>query len=462
MATAAPTTDRALQPSDVFSWYLEHDPLLRVPVVVVVHLDSEPDVTALRARLADAVLRVPQLSEVVVETPLRLAPPRWTHVDDVDLHWHVREVALPPTGGSDALMELARHDATTPFDTHRPLWTVTVVHGVPEGGAALLLRFHHALTDGVGGVALANELFDLERRPHAATSTPSSPAASRPHPVVDALTEEARSAVRSGLTAPLTLARQGTRALLHPRDTASTIASVARTVAPVRRTLSPLLRERGLSRSLHAVDVPFAALHDVAKRQGATVNDAFLTAVARGLRRYHEKQATPLPMIRVTMPIDLRHPDDPPAGNRITLLRFLVPTGGDDVGRNLRGVRLVAQQRRRERSLPHTQGIARALTLLPSGVVGSMLKHVEALVSDVPGPPVPLFAAGAAVTGWHVFGPTTGAALNATLLSYEGTCYIGLNIDRQAVEDPDALATCVREAFDELITWGASDDDVRP
>ena len=444
------TTDRALQPSDVFSWYLERDPLLRVPVVVIVHLDGEPDVAALRSRIRRAVDTVPQLSEVVVEAPLRLAPPRWTHVADVDLDWHVRETSvrsLDPAGG---LLDLAGQDATTPFDVRRPLWTVTVVHDLPDGRAALLLRFHHALTDGVGGIALAAELFDLERHPAPLPPSPVPPT-SRQHPLVDALAEEARSLTRQAVLAPVQLALSGTRAVVHPRRTAETVASVARTVAPALQTLSPLLQQRGLSRSLHTLAVPFDDLHDAAKAHGVTVNDAFLTAVARGLRHHHEKHGVPLPMIRVTMPIDLRAPDDPPGGNRITLLRFPVPTGGHDVARNLRAVRTVAQRRRRERSLPHTQGIARALTLLPSGVVGSMLKHVEALVSNVPGPPVPLYAAGAEVAGWHVFGPTTGAALNATLMSYQGTCFVGLNIDTRAVADPDELAACVQHAFDEIL-----------
>ena len=452
MATVQ-SNDRALQPTDVFSWYLERDPLLRVPVVVVVHLDAEPDVDVLRSRLRDALSTVPLMSDVVVEPPFRLAPPRWAHVDDVDLDWHVSEVAAPSPGDDAAVLDLARHEATTPFDTRRPLWNLTVVHELTGGRAALLLRFHHALTDGVGGVALAAQLFDLERRPAQQSAAPPPLAPGHPHPVVDALVDEARTQVRRAVLGPGALAAQGVHALAHPRDTVATLASVARTVAPVRRTLSPLLRSRGLSRSLHVLEVPFEQMHRVANAQGATVNDAFLTAIARGLRRHHNKHGLPLPSIRVTMPINLRAPDDPPAGNRITLLRFLVPTGDEDVGRNVREVRETAQLIRHERSLPHTQAIARALSLLPSGFVGSMLKHVEAVVSDVPGPPVPLYAAGALVTGLHVFGPTTGAALNATLLSYEGTCFVGLNIDTRAVAQPEELASCVREAFDELLSW---------
>ena len=455
MTTTRDPVERSLRASDAFSWYLERDPLLRIPVVVVVHLGGEPDLTALRGRLAASLDRVPELSQVVVVPPLRLAPPRWSRAAHVDLDWHVREISAPPPGDRAVLLSLARQEATTPFDPERPLWSVTVVRGLEGGGAALVLRFHHALTDGVGGVALAGELFDLVPGPgpsHAAPRDTQEPSA---HPVLRALAEESTGLLRHSLTAPFDLTRQGLHALAHPRASLETLASVARTVAPVRHALSPLMQERGLTRSLHALDVPLDALHATASARGCTVNDALLTAVSHGLGSYHALNNVPLPQVRVTMPVDLRAPDDPPGGNRITLLRFVLPTGHDGVESALRAVHEVAQERRHERSLPHTQAIARTLSLLPSGVVGSMLKRVEAVVSDVPGPPVPLFAAGAPVVGWHVFGPTTGAALNVTLLSYEGTCHLGLNIDSRAVREPEQLAACIGASFEELLALDA-------
>jgi diacylglycerol O-acyltransferase len=455
-STAAPAPDRSLRPSDAFSWYLERDPMLRIPVVVVVLLDKEPDRETLRRRVSDAVRHVPELAQTVFVPPLRLAPPRWTRAASVDLDWHLREVAAAPLYDDAAVLDIARIEATTPFDVQRPLWTVTLVSGLNQGRAALILRFHHALTDGVGGVALATELFDLERTPTLGATPRDLPVPGARHPLRDALSEQALHGLRVAVTTPLAALHMGLAAVRHPRSAWDTVTSVTRTVAPVRTTLSPLLRDRGLPRSLHALEVPFADLHRVAQSQGCTVNDAFLTAVARGLRLHHAAHGLDLPSIRVTMPIDLRAPGDPPAGNRITLMRFTVPTGGADVGASLRAVRAVAQARRGERSLPHTQSIASALNLLPSQVVGSMLKHVEVVASDVPGPPVPLFAAGARVMGWQVFGPTTGAALNATLMSYEGTCFVGLNIDSSAVADPAQLAACVRDGFEELLTWGAT------
>jgi hypothetical protein len=95
--------------------------------------------------------------------------------------------------------------------------------------------------------------------------------------------------------------------------------------------------------------------------------------------------------------------------------------------------------------------VAGVLNLLPSSVIGSMLKHVDFLASDVPGVTVPLYLGGARVLGYHAFGPTTGAAFNATLVSYDGVCAVGCTIDTAAVPDPDRLMACLREGFDEVL-----------
>ena len=92
-----------------------------------------------------------------------------------------------------------------------------------------------------------------------------------------------------------------------------------------------------------------------------------------------------------------------------------------------------------------------ALNLLPPGVVGSMLKHVDFLTSNVPGIDVPLYLTGAEVTGWVPFGPTTGTALNVTLLSYRGTCTLGVTIDTDAVPDADTLVACLRDGMGEVV-----------
>jgi diacylglycerol O-acyltransferase len=104
-----------------------------------------------------------------------------------------------------------------------------------------------------------------------------------------------------------------------------------------------------------------------------------------------------------------------------------------------------------DRSLPFTNAIAGALNLLPRAYIGGMLKHVDFLASNVPGIRVPLYLAGARVNSFYGFGPTIGAALNVTLMSYCDTCFVGVNIDTGAVPDPNVLMDCLRNGFDEVL-----------
>ena len=143
-------------------------------------------------------------------------------------------------------------------------------------------------------------------------------------------------------------------------------------------------------------------------------------------------------------------------GNRITLQRVTVPVAEPDPATRMRMLHRVTEVARSEPSLPVTDTIAEGLNLLPAGYVGGVLKRVDFLASNVPGIPVPVYLADSKITGIFAFGPTIGAALNITLLSYCGTCDIAVNIDLAAVPDPDALLECLHDSFDEILRLGAA------
>ena len=151
------------------------------------------------------------------------------------------------------------------------------------------------------------------------------------------------------------------------------------------------------------------------------------------------------------MPLSIRKDGDPVGGNRITLMRFKVPVGIIDPVERMRDTHNRVEPMKNDRSLPFTDVLAGALNLLPRAYIGGMLKHIDFLASNVPGIPVPLHLSGAGVEGFYAFGPTIGAALNVTLMSYRGTCYVGINIDTGAVPDPDVLMDCMRDGFDEVL-----------
>ena len=116
---------------------------------------------------------------------------------------------------------------------------------------------------------------------------------------------------------------------------------------------------------------------------------------------------------------------------------------------------------RDERSLRFTGAIAGALNLLPRGVIGGMLKHIDFLASDIPGFPFPVYLVGARMERYVAFGPTTGTSVNFSLLSYDGSCCIGISMDTSAIAEPEALVECVRKGFEEVLALGGPHEPAR-
>ncbi len=238
-------------------------------------------------------------------------------------------------------------------------------------------------------------------------------------------------------------------------DTAAMARSVYRTAAPSSSVMSPLMRDRSMTRHLAMTEISLDALKRAAKVADGTVNDAYLAVVTGGLRRYHQCHGTTAEYLRAVIPISLRTAQDTGWGNKITLMRLTVPVGEPDPAARMRLLHRLTEAAREEPSLPVTGAIAGVLNLLPVSYVGGILKHADLVASNVPGVPVPVYVAGSKVTGMFAFGPTIGTSLNTTLVSYAGTCDIGINIDTAAVPDPHVLLTCLQESAAEITSLGA-------
>ena len=154
-----------MRASDAFTWYMERDPALRSTIVVVDWLDRAPEWEVLVDRVDRISRLMPSLRQHIVESPFRLTVPRWAYDPDFDLHWHLSRVAAPRPGTRDAVLELARRAAMTAFDRARPLWEVTLVEGMEGGEAALIIKLHHSLSDGVGAMRMLAIVADLQREP---------------------------------------------------------------------------------------------------------------------------------------------------------------------------------------------------------------------------------------------------------------------------------------------------------
>lgn len=450
------SSDQFMTPTDAFIWRVERDPLMRWTISAIIMLDGAPPWDALTERF-DRLTRVaPRLREHIVEPPLGVAPPRWTPDPYFDLDFHLRRVAAPDPADLSAVMQLACASAMGGLDRDRPLWEATFVEDLADAKSAVVLKMHHSLTDGIGGVQLAQLLADpfdgSEPEP-----VPEPPPAEE-FGTADLWRDITRHNVRRSTNMMASAARRAgptaARLVRNPlglmQDSTRLATSILRTVRPINDTKSPVMTERGFSWHFETLEVPFDQLHDAAKSVKATVNDAFVASITGGLRRYHEKLGQPVDELRMSMPISTRTADDDPGGNHVAVIRFPVPVGVADPAKRMRQTHKAALAARDEPAVPYTDAVLELLTPVTPMAVGSMAKHMDFTASNVPGIPVEGKLCGVPVTRFFPFGPTGGAAMNVTMLSYNGTCCVGINSDTAAVPDGALLQECLAAGFEEV------------
>jgi len=324
--TTGRTGQSPLGPSDAFTLNMERDPTLRSTIVAVWWLDQAPAWDRFEARLAHAVDAIGSFRARLRLPANGLGVPQWVPDPSFELSRHLERVGVPPPYTRQVVIDQARRGAAATFDPVHPLWHMTLMEGLDDGSAALVMRLHHALTDGMGAMALLTELFDVSPDVDA-TPIPA-----------DVVPDAGRGwwAPMEGTARWLAAAVPATvQALVHPARTVSevvdTVRSLGRTVTPVVHRLSPVLSERGLRRHLEMLAVDLGDLKRAAKAADGTVNDAFLAAVTGGLRRYHHCHGAAVEELRVTLPISLRTDRDPAGGNHIGLERFALPVADPDV-----------------------------------------------------------------------------------------------------------------------------------
>jgi len=228
-----------------------------------------------------------------------------------------------------------------------------------------------------------------------------------------------------------------------------------RVLSPPPVESSPLLAHRSRSWRLDALDVPLAGLKAAGKTAGGSLNDAYIAALLGGFRRYHEQLGAPIEQMPMAMPISMRKGDHPMGGNRFAGARFAAPVGEPDPAERIRIVHEFVLGARDEPALDVLGLLAPALNLLPMGLVArayaGQTTNLDLQASNVAGLPYTAYLAGARIDRMLPFGPLPGCAVMATLLSYAGTCCIGINSDPAAVTQPELFVECLREGADEVL-----------
>ena len=444
---------------EALMWRSERHPRLSSTVTALELLDRVPEWKRLRAAHEWGTRLVPRFRQRVVEPALPVAPPRWAADPDFDLDYHLRRLELPAPGNVRQLLDVAQSLAMAPFDRSRPLWEATLIEGLEGDRAAYVLKLHHSLTDGLGGIQLLGHLHSRTREPSPEKPVAEAPSAEQPSPAGLAV-EQLRQRAR---TAPGAAGRglaSAARALSRPGATAGQAldlgGSLRRLLAGPPAPPSPLLRHRsGKAWRFGMLECGLDELKAAGRAAGGSVNDAYVAALLGGLRRYHEHFGVEVEELPMAMPLSLRRHDDPMGGNRFTGALFAAPVGVADPAERIATIRGAVLSVRAEPALDVLGVVSPLLNRAPSMVaalaLGNLGANADLSASNVPGIPHPVYVAGAKVDRLFGFGPLPGVAVMAALVSHVGTCCIAVNCDGAAVQDPDLLMACLQEGLDEVL-----------
>ncbi len=339
-----------------------------------------------------------------------------------------------------------------PFDRARPQWGLALVRGLAGGRAAIVIKVHHAIADGVGFVLMLAAFTDLEPNPERrieaepATEPPVDRPAFNP---VQRILFKLRHATRSWVASPIESTRR----------TVATLWSAARLVWPSRTPLSPRMTDRSNRLFLDTRTIPFRPFRAAGREAGGTLNDAFVTVVVDALARYHTaftRNPMPLRRVRVHMPVDVRSGRTANvAGNEFVPARVTLSVPSGTASERLGVIQTQLLELQQEPALCHINAVAASVLKLgkkpTQWVLGGMMKGVDVLASNVPGPNFPLYVAGVKVDRFHAFGPPAGAALNITLFSYDGSINLGITTDEAAVTDRALFLRCLDEAIESML-----------
>ena len=457
-----PHFDRKMSDAEGLMWRLEKDPHLSSTFANVTILDKAPDFDRLLRRMERATYAVPRLRQRVQPAPVNLSAPMWVDDANFDLRYHVRHIALPKPGTLRQLLDLASLITCDAYDRTRPLWQFVVVDGLKGGKSALIEKLHHTIVDGEGGVQLSLQFLDFAR--DAAEPPPLDPeliaaadaAAVHEGPSPDLL----RDLLTGSLRMPLGLLKQIKELLADPTGIPEAGSAAADTVRGVMQQLgdtegarSPLWTKRSLHRRMEVLRAPFDETRAAAKRLGGTLNTAFLAAAAEAAGRYNRELGAPVEELRSSMAISTR--TETSGANAFSLARMLVPTGDMPIGERFAAIQAAAGAAKDANATASLETLAAVAATLPTSLITRLARQqaqtVDFATSNVRGAPMPLYMAGAQLLENYPVGPLGGVAYNLTLLSYNHSLDMGVNIDTAAVTEPELLRECLARAFKDLL-----------
>jgi len=406
-------------------------------------------IEAVRQVIESRLQLVPHSRQVLYRPRPGLGWPLWVDAAAFDIADHVRVFPLAAPAGQAQFLAACEQLRRRRLDLSRPRWQVWFLPGLADGRVGVFLRVHHAMADGVVAVAAFSALFDLTADSPAPAAPPWTPA---PVPSTrELLGDNARRRAReldralSGLLDPAGMLRRGRRTWPAWREALAH-----------RAPRTSLNRGRiGLDRTLALVRGDLCRAGQIARAHGGTVNDVVLAAVAGGLRDLLLTRGEPVGdlVLRASVPVSLhQEPSGRPQGNRVGWMIVPLPAGEPCPARRLTMIAAESAERKKNARPEITGGIFRFI--LAQRVLGLLLPHQRYLnmfITNVPGPPGPLYLAGAPLLEVFPVLPITGnMALGVAVTSYAGQLNLTAVADQDRCGDVEVFADGVRRALDEL------------
>lgn len=412
----------------------------------------------------------PPFRRRLVEVPLGLHHPLWIEDPDFDLDRHVRHIAVPPPGGPRELAELTAHLTSIQLDRSRPLWELWVIEGLENGHIAFLTKVHHAAIDGASGNQLTVSLYDIS--PEIAEVPP--PAGlwkpDRQPTDIELLTYAMNSLVRTPLRAAKAIRRTAATALTLRR--ANRRPDVKPPPAPFSAPRTSMNQAITAQRSYAMTTLSLSDVKQVKNAFGTTVNDVVLAICSGALSRYFDRRGEELDAPLVAMvPVSVRSAADKAAmGNQVSSILTSLGTDVSDPVERLARIHEGMAAAKEQFNVIGADALTDWAEFAPPAVFSQAMRLYSrtkladrhrplfnVTISNVPGPPFPLYSARARLVGNYPVGPIfDGAGLNMTVMSYMDNMDFGLLACPDVVDDVWSIAGGLSDALEELVKAAAA------
>jgi WS/DGAT/MGAT family acyltransferase len=399
------------------------------------------------------------------ETPFGLDRPMWVDDVDFDVRRHVRRIGVPSPGRAKELGEVVGTLMSSQLDRRRPLWEMWFIEGLAGGKIGVFLKYHHSLLDGVAGASLATVLLDLEPDATAPLAPLPGPDQASAGPEPGDLELVGRVLLDQGRR-PLRLARYVTGMVGKAAAAVGHMTRDEENRAILRAPVTPFNAPIGPRRELAFASVALQDIHALKVAHDVKVNDVVLAVTAGALRRYLEKHdALPDSALVTAVPVSTRSDGDQSMDNQISNMFVSLATDVTDPIERLQAIKRSTQSAKAMRNAIGAREIQSIGEVATPLILGTAIRtiyrtslmsriplRVNTVVSNVPGPNIPLYICGGKVVA--IFPSSVileGMGLNVTVISYLDRFDFGVLVDPDLVPDVWVLADELPAALAELM-----------